>query len=61
MPKFLVKSNIQKDGKLYEPGAKIELSDKEAAEMPWAVEQIQKSEVRSQKEENAGKEEKQKA
>ncbi len=40
MPKYLVKSNIQKDGKLYEPGSKIELSEKEAAEMPWAVEAI---------------------
>jgi len=41
MPKFLVKSNISKDGKLYEPGAKIELSEKEAAEMPWAVEAVE--------------------
>ena len=38
MPKFLVKSNILRGGKLYEPGAQIELSEKEAAEMPWAVE-----------------------
>lgn len=40
MPKFLVKSNIQKDGKLYEAGSKIELSPEQAAEIPWAVEAI---------------------
>jgi len=59
MPKFVVKSNIQKDGKLYEPGAKIELSGKEAAEMPWAVEAIAPpaaaKEMKEAKEEEKGK------
>ena len=38
MPKFLVKSNILMGGKLYEAGSKIELSEEQAAEMPWAIE-----------------------
>lgn len=42
MPKFKVKSNIRRDGKLIEPGAIIELSEKEAAEMPWALEPLAK-------------------
>ncbi len=37
--KFLVKSPIQHDGERYEPGETIDLSPKDAAEMPWAVEE----------------------
>lgn len=49
MPKFKVKSPIQM-GQRYEPGSVIELSDEQAAAMPWAVEATQKLEVRTEKE-----------
>ncbi len=38
MAKYTVKTPIRKDGKLYEPGRRIELTEEEAAGMPWAVE-----------------------
>lgn len=37
MPKYRVKSNIKAGGKNYAPGDIIELSDSQAAAMPWAV------------------------
>ena len=40
MPKYIVKSPILHDGKKYEPGETIELSDERAAQMPWAVEPV---------------------
>jgi hypothetical protein len=38
--KYLVKSPIQMDGVLYNPGRKINLEPETAALMPWAVEAI---------------------
>lgn len=40
--KYRVLSHITKDHKGYKPGSVIELSEKEAAAMPWAVEAIAK-------------------
>jgi len=44
MPKYIVKSPILHDGKKYEPGETIELSDERAAQMPWAVEPVKEEE-----------------
>ena len=39
MPKYLVKTPIQM-GKQFEPGQTIQLSEQQAAAMPWAVEAL---------------------
>jgi hypothetical protein len=38
--RYTVLSEIDKDGETYEPGEVIELTAKQAEEMPWAVELI---------------------
>lgn len=40
MPKYRVKSPVQHDGKGYDPGSTISLSEEQAASMPWAVEPL---------------------
>ncbi|MGH9580724.1 MAG: hypothetical protein ACRD2R_07010 [Terriglobales bacterium] len=40
---YVALSMIRKDGKLYQPGDAIELSDAEAAQMPWAVKRAEKA------------------
>ena len=40
MPYYLVKSPVSKDGKSYAPGDQIELTEKQADAMPWAVAEI---------------------
>lgn len=37
MPTYQVKSTIRKDGKLHLAGSSIELTEAEAAEIPWAI------------------------
>lgn len=34
----LIKSHLTHDGKTYEPGQTVELTEAQAAAMPWAVE-----------------------
>jgi hypothetical protein len=38
MPRFVCKSSVTHDGKEYLPGEVVELSEAQAAAMPWAVE-----------------------
>jgi len=38
--KFRVKTRIDHDGKVYRPGDTIELTDEQAAAMPWAIEPV---------------------
>ncbi len=47
MSKFIVKSPIKHDGKLYQPGEKIKLTDEQAAAMPHALEPVQAEQVGS--------------
>lgn len=36
--KYKVKTNIDRDGKIYEPGSTIDLRKEDAERIPWAVE-----------------------
>lgn len=38
MPRYVVKSPLEHDGKPYAPGEFVVLSEAQAAVMPWAVE-----------------------
>lgn len=50
MPKYIVKSPIAHDGKNYEVGSKIDLSEEQAEAMPWAVEAVPEKKEEAKKE-----------
>ena len=41
MPRFKTKSHVTHDGKEYEAGAIVDMSEKQAAAIPWAVDAVQ--------------------